>query len=508
MTQWYYQLLGEEFGPVSAASLRQLQTDGTLGNSDQVRSVDSGDWIPLSAVGIDLSADGSAGDAPGDQSDVAQDLSELNFEFEESGAATGAARKQGSAVVERPTGPAQYYYQFFGQTLGPIPLDTLIRMAEAGRLQETDLVRAEEDFLWQAAGEFSELSAAFLLRMPETPAVSAASVAAVAAPVPVPAAPPVPASEVPAPAPAPAAVPASADAEASRGAKLDAGGVGSGGGTGGSGAKSGSAGGGAKAKGGRGRKQARQAEEKLVDNILSEVFAEEEDGESSGQSATAVAAVDAGAGRPAAGPGSSGNAAGGASTAGSVSGVNSAETVSSTAAPAGVRNWGSVSPGLQSSSAAAAAASRPVLRAAPKSKSSSGGSWLPDIRLEFNGPVQALLGLGVLAAIWFGYTPLMRYFKTDEARYISRMELAIETCEKLNPVTEAVKFKGQQDLMKREFGAYVALMTEAGSTRQSAKNCLGALNRLMEFSAVDPQNAVLQKKLLDEAKSLIKKYKG
>jgi hypothetical protein len=506
MTQWYYQLLGEEFGPVSAASLRQLLTDGTLGNSDQVRSVDSGDWMPLSAAGIDLSADGSAEDAAGDQSGVAQELSELNFEFEESGAATGAARKQGSAVVERPAGPVQYYYQFFGQILGPIPLDTLIRMAEAGRLQETDLVRAEEDFLWQAAGEFSELSAAFLLRMPETPAVSAASVAAVAAPVPVSAAPPVPALEVPAP--APAAVSASAVAEASRGAKLEGGGAGSGGGTGGSGSKSGSAGGGVKAKGGRGRKQSRQAEEKLVDNILSEVFAEEEDGDSCGPSATAVAAVDAGAGRPAAGPRLSGTAAVGASISESVSGVTSAEAVSSSAAPAGVRNWGSVSPASQSSSAAAAAASRPVLRAAPKSKSSSGGSWLPDIRLEFNGPVQALLGLGVLAAIWFGYTPLMRYFKTDEARYISRMELAIETCEKLNPVTEAVKFKGQQDLMKREFGAYVALMTEAGSTRQSAKNCLGALNRLMEFSAVDPQNAVLQKKLLDEAKSLIKKYKG
>ena len=51
-------------------------------------------------------------------------------------------------------------------------------------------------------------------------------------------------------------------------------------------------------------------------------------------------------------------------------------------------------------------------------------------------------------------------------------------------------------------------MTEAGSTRQAAKNCLGALNRLMEFAAVDPQNTVLQKKLLDEAKSLIKKYRG
>lgn len=102
----------------------------------------------------------------------------------------------------------------------------------------------------------------------------------------------------------------------------------------------------------------------------------------------------------------------------------------------------------------------------------------------------------------------MRYFRTDEARYISRMELAIETCEKLNPLTEEAKFKGQQEAMKREFGAYAASMTESGSTRESAKNCLGALNRMLEFCRVEPVNSGLQKKLLDEAKLLIKKYKG
>lgn len=257
---------------------------------------------------------------------------------------------------------------------------------------------------------------------------------------------------------------------------------------------------GTKAKSGRGKKKDRRAEEKLVDNILSEVFAEEEEEDAgpAGESSSAASARDAGALR------GSGVAGSGSGAGSSVAASVAPEVVPSPAAP---RSWGAASTSAQSSAAAAAAA-RPALRSAPKSKSSAGGSWLPNIQLEFNGPVQALLGLGLLAAIWFGYTPLMRYFKTDEARYISRMELAIETCEKLNPVTEAVKFKGQQELMKREFGAYAALMTEAGSTRQSAKNCLGALNRLMEFAAVDPQNTVLQKKLLDEAKSLIKKYRG
>lgn len=147
MTQWYYELLGEEFGPVSESSLRQLLVDGTLGPADRVRHVDSGDWIALSAASIDVAVDDGpaegVGDASADTSDVVRDLSELNFEFEESAApasATDGSRKKNSAVADRQVGPSQYYYQFFGQTLGPIPLETLIRMAEAGRLQETDLV--------------------------------------------------------------------------------------------------------------------------------------------------------------------------------------------------------------------------------------------------------------------------------------------------------------------------------------------------------------------------------
>ncbi|MGV2334670.1 MAG UNVERIFIED_CONTAM: DUF4339 domain-containing protein [Planctomycetaceae bacterium] len=174
MAQWHYQLLGEEFGPVSEASLRQLLIDGTLCNLDLVRVETSADWIPLSDASIDTA------------SDRVTEMSELNFQFEESSAkasSTPAKNRAVSAVADRPPGPSQYYYQFFGQTLGPIPLDTLIRMAEAGRLAETDLVRAEEDFLWQAASEFSELSAAFLLRMPDEPAVPAVEPQVAATPI-------------------------------------------------------------------------------------------------------------------------------------------------------------------------------------------------------------------------------------------------------------------------------------------------------------------------------------
>ena len=86
MSQWYYQLLGEEFGPVSAESLRELMKDGTISESDPVRPVDSADWQPAS----------SYSELQGSDDAVISDLSELSFEFEESGptarkAAYGAA---------------------------------------------------------------------------------------------------------------------------------------------------------------------------------------------------------------------------------------------------------------------------------------------------------------------------------------------------------------------------------------------------------------------------------
>lgn len=485
MAQWYYQLLGEEFGPVSETSLRQLLIDGTLSNSDLVRAETSAEWIPLSDASIDTATD------------RVTDMSELNFEFEESSATANPApakNRAGSAIADRPQGPSQYYYQFFGQTLGPIPLDTLIRMAEAGRLAESDLVRAEEDFLWQAACEFSELSAAFLLRMPDTPAKPQAEASGAATPAtplaPVPGtaagtaavnAPPATPRESTA---ATSAPPANAPAEQPSAAVSETG-------------RKTPSGPSTKpvSSRGRGRKKGRKAEEKLVDNILSEVFSDDED-EKDAETGPETSAPS----RPAAAEQPSPS---------SVAAPVAAPAPAATPAVAGPRNWGSVGSSPQiSTTAAAAAAAKPVLRATPKSKSSRSGPWLPDIQMEFNGPVKALLGLGLIAALWFGYTPLMRYFKTDEARYISRMELAIDTCEKLNPLNEEAKFKGQQEAMKREFGAYVALMTEAGSTREAAKNCLGALNRMLEFSRVEPVNSTLQKKLLDEAKMLIKKYKG
>lgn len=44
MSQWYYQLLGEEFGPVPLDALQELIVQGTLSQSDQIREESSDEW--------------------------------------------------------------------------------------------------------------------------------------------------------------------------------------------------------------------------------------------------------------------------------------------------------------------------------------------------------------------------------------------------------------------------------------------------------------------------------
>lgn len=465
MSQWFYQLLGEEFGPVSEPALHQLLEDGTLAGSDLVRAAhaDPSAWIPISQLNF---SNVSQAD---DDAEVLTNLDSLNIDFGGSdSAAAPAAKNSRTAVAEQPARSNLYFYQFSGQVIGPIPLDTLVRMAEAGRLAETDLVRAEEDFLWQAAAEFSELSAAFLLRMPtELPAKETPTAAPAPANTQTPASSSTPdiAATTSTSTSTPQTNPPRPDRPAAKPTKN------------------------------RGKKKSRASDEKLVENILNEVFADDDEDTEPAEPAKPVRAAtqESPSSEPAAPPN------------------QLTQPPTAPPAPAGPRNWSSFTPSAAPSATAMgspAAAARATLKNTPR-KSSSSGPWFPfQFNFEFNGPVKALLGLAVIAALWFGYTPLMKYFKTDEARYISRMELAIETVEKLNPLTELPKFKGQQDLMNREFGAYAALMTEVGSTRQAAKNCLGALNRLLEFSKVDPTNVSLQKKLLDEAKKLIGKYKG
>jgi hypothetical protein len=480
MSQWYYQMLGEEFGPVSEDSLKQLIADGMLDATDPVRPADSSDWRPVNQT--DLM---SAADAPNDDpTDVLTDLDELNFRFEESGATDRSARRprktvQPPPVVEVPeAAPAPtWFHQFFGQVLGPITMQELVQLAESGNLNEADSVRCGVTGEWQPAGDVPELAAAFILstggvtaKGPQASAGSGRSLFAAAA---------AQAEKVKAQADAERAAAAAAEAAAAARSQSA---------TAPKPTAPDSTSRSATTTGSPGRRGGKKSEAQLVENILSEVFAEpaaprETSSNRSAEQSASAGGTNTGESRPP------------AAMAGNSS---SAPNPAATAAGSG---W----------SGASAAAPRPSLSSpAPAkarssgSRSSGGGFSLP------TGQVPLIGGVILLAVVgWFGYGYVNRLISVDEPKYIRRVEESIAVLEKLSPQASQTELDTVQGEIYREFNEYIRTMTGAGATTGNSKKCLAAINRLTELIRVDPnRNPDLRKKLMADAKQMVSEWKA
>lgn len=150
MSSWFYELLNEQFGPATEQEIRELIELGSLSETDRLCAVDSDHWISVAEF---LAA---AGD-----SEFATELSDLNFEFAESGDVSSTASRTPSAsstqiLAEESTPANLYFCQILGQTLGPMDLQDLIPMFE-GELSPSDLVRCGENGSWGPAKTFAEL---------------------------------------------------------------------------------------------------------------------------------------------------------------------------------------------------------------------------------------------------------------------------------------------------------------------------------------------------------------
>lgn len=462
MSQWYYQLFGEEFGPVSSESLRELLHDGTLSAADKVRSVSSAEWIAAEHAAADLN----------ESSDMANDLSELSFEFEEAGPTSRRGAYQSSVFATEAVTATQiadvadsddaaednelrYFVQVAGKASGPVTIAVLIRQAETGELLESTLVRSEDEDAWQSASEIHELSVAFLLRGMDGDS---------------------PSEEQPAgsfDAKQPAASGKATDKDLDRSASLPRAAA----------AQKAADIPGKKKKQKKGNaKVANTADDVLANELLSEVFSEEEPAavvkrpglysdDSAG--ATAASGAPAGTSRP-------------------------------TVAPMRPQPASAPAPMSAVSQAAGAAAQA----YAPASKSRANKSAGRGIQLEFGTPARALVAILLAAGLWFAYGPVTKMFKPETDRYVKRMELAVQTLDALNPKTQAVTYKGQMSSIGREFGAYATAMNDAGASSEPAKNCLGALNKLVELSKADMKDLGKHKTLLDEAKAFLKAYRN
>ena len=171
--KWFYELLSEEFGPVTSEQIRELVLDGTLSASDRVRQENSDTWITAAEV-PDESADSG-------EAEELTDLSELNFSFEDSGSGDAPPADQPDIDAfniqgdsEAPAPPAadnsyaggeaqtepEYYVDSLGHVLGPMPLEELIRMADGGVLTESDKIREGADGSWMSPLDMDAVAAA------------------------------------------------------------------------------------------------------------------------------------------------------------------------------------------------------------------------------------------------------------------------------------------------------------------------------------------------------------
>jgi hypothetical protein len=153
---WYYRLLGEEFGPVSATALRDLVAAGTLGASDEVRRDGEPRW--QRAGDVDLAEAGAA-------SHDVEAMPDLDSLLGAPASAPATARAGGGHgassdldAMLAPSAPRRgrttadaWYYRVSGQRFGPFDFDTLFEHASSGQFSRYDEIRAPGSDEWVEA---------------------------------------------------------------------------------------------------------------------------------------------------------------------------------------------------------------------------------------------------------------------------------------------------------------------------------------------------------------------
>lgn len=160
--QYYYELLGQEFGPVSLSALQMLVRGGQLGTDARVRIGEDGDWAPASSFS-ELSGGGSVhdDDSSADMLEELSDLSEIDADYSgdshvlSASGATPAPGDSGSKLSKSTIEVDEeksWYCQVLGEELGPMKIDDIRHMVELQELGAADLVRSEDQQGWAPAG--------------------------------------------------------------------------------------------------------------------------------------------------------------------------------------------------------------------------------------------------------------------------------------------------------------------------------------------------------------------
>lgn len=172
--QWYYQAFGQEFGPLAEEEVARMLLTGELTADDEVREGTEGTWkragavsglmelvtavaVQTAEVATDIDsfmlvdeqevAPAPPDDTPAiDDFDLAPEVTTIREKFPE---------PEVEEVV--PDEPAVWYFQTFGNELGPVPLSELAKLVDRGELSASDAIRMGTEGDWITAGEIPEL---------------------------------------------------------------------------------------------------------------------------------------------------------------------------------------------------------------------------------------------------------------------------------------------------------------------------------------------------------------
>ena len=163
-TGWYYQVFGEQFGPIALDDLVELAKTHTLSVDDDVRFGENGAWRRAGSIGQLMAhlpfqakknafsvevAQPAVVDTPVDDFDLGEDV-QLKLSAAEPKARTERVAPATPAAVEEtvpseteldPAKQVRWWCKIQDKEYGPVELSKLVDWATAGRLLRTDYVR-------------------------------------------------------------------------------------------------------------------------------------------------------------------------------------------------------------------------------------------------------------------------------------------------------------------------------------------------------------------------------
>lgn len=139
---WYYKLMGMEFGPVSSRVIADMVQGNHLSPTDEVREGQSGSWITVHQAAQSLAASATALPAQaGIETDT--DLTVI---------ADAEPAKPASPVPDN-----SWYCHVLGQQLGPMTLEDLCTLVAHGELAPHDYVKQGLHGRWVVANRMPGL---------------------------------------------------------------------------------------------------------------------------------------------------------------------------------------------------------------------------------------------------------------------------------------------------------------------------------------------------------------